>query len=193
MSDEYPKNRSDEVTLAGRAEMDDEWIEKFLAEQPMCVLGLVDEGSPYLVNQLFVYNPDERAAFLHGRAKGRTRTIVGRVDPAEACLTVSEMGQLLPAEVPVDFDVEYESVVAYGEIDLVEGESRKRAALEKIMDKFAGHLDPGEDYDPIAAESIDRTSVYRVDLDGWSGKRNEMMSDFAGAYEYEPPGTDEGR
>lgn len=186
MSDDHPKNRSDEVRLAGRAETDDEWIEDFLTEQPMCVLGLVDDGSPYLVNQLFVYDSDEQAAFLHGAATGRTRTIVERADPADACLTVSRMGRLLPAEMPVDFDVEYESVVAYGEIAVVEGESRKRDALETIMSTFASHLEAGEDYDPIADASIDRTSVYRVDVDGWSGKRNEMAPDFPGAYEYDP-------
>lgn len=178
MSDEPPENRSDEIRLAGRAETDDEWIEEFLLEEPMCVLGLVDEGSPYLVNQLFVYDPDEQAAFLHGRAKGRTRTIVERADPADACLTVSRMGRLLPAEMPVDFDVEYESVVVFGEMSVVEGADRKRDVLERIMDTFAAHLEPGEDYDPIAEDSIERTSVYRVDIDGWSAKRNEKPDDF---------------
>lgn len=86
---------------------------------------------------------------------------------------------------PVDFDVEYDSVVVYGDISLVEGQDAKRDALERLMAKFAPHMDPGEDYDPIADSSIDRTSVYRIDVDGWSGKRNEQPADFAGAYDYD--------
>jgi len=172
------------VRLAGRAVDDDEWIEAFVDRQPMGALGLVDEGSPYVVNQLFVYDDAVGAIYLHGAATGRTRRIVEAGDPAEASLAISEMGQLLPAEMPVDFDVEYASVVAFGDIHLVEGAERKRAALESLMEKFAPQLTAGADYEPIADASIDRTSVYRLDVEGWSGKRNEPDS-FPGAYDYD--------
>jgi hypothetical protein len=184
MGDERPENRSGDVRLAGRAVDDDEWIEAFVQEQPMGALGLVDEGSPYVVNQLFVYDAETGAIFLHGAATGRTRTIVEAGDPAEASLAISEMGQLLPAEMPVDFDVEYASVVAFGDIRLVEGRDEKRAILEQLMAKFAPQMTPGEDYEFIADDSLDRTSVYRLDIEGWSGKRNEPDS-FPGAYDYD--------
>jgi hypothetical protein len=191
MVERTPENRSDDVRLAGRAVTDDEWIAEFLKEEPMGVVGLVDDEEPYLVNQLFVYDESEHAMFLHGAATGRTRTIVERDDLTPVCLTASRMGRLLPAEMPVDFDVEYESVVVYGHIRVVADVERKRRALERIMDKFAPDLTAGEDYEPIAEESIDRTSVYRIDIEGWSGKRNDKPVDFPGAYDYDAP--DEGR
>lgn len=184
MSEDHPENRAGDVRLSPRAVDDDDWIEEFLTHQPMCVLGLVDEGSPYVVNQLFVYDPAERAIFLHGAHTGRTRTIVERGDSTDASLTVSRMGRLLPAEKPVDFDVEYASVVVYGDIGLVEDTREKRLALELLMEKFAPHMSPGADYEPIAESSIERTSVYRIDVDGWSAKNNEKDADFAGAYDY---------
>jgi hypothetical protein len=185
-----PENRSDDVRLAQRAVSDDEWIAEFLTREPMGVVGLVDDGEPYLVNQLFVYDETEDAIFFHGAYTGRTRTLVEGDDPVPACLTASRMGRLLPAEMPVDFDVEYESVVVFGSARLVEDADRKRRALELIMEKFAPDLTAGEDYEPIADDSIDRTSVYRIDVEGWSGKRNEKPDDFPGAYAYEP---DDGR
>lgn len=184
MSEETPSDRSNEVRLAGRAVDDAEWIETFLDEEPMGVVGLVDDGSPYVVNQLFVYDADERAVFLHGAATGRTRSVVDRDGTVEACLTVSRMGQLIPAEMPVDFDVEYESVVVFGEISVVEGVADKRRALESIMAKFAPQLTPGDDYAPIADDSIERTSVYRIDVEGWSAKRNAAPED-AETYDYD--------
>lgn len=193
MSEQPPENLADDVRLSPRAVEDDEWIEAFLTRRPMGVLGLVDEGSPYLVNQLFVYDPGERAVYLHGAHSGRTRTIVERAGPVEACLTVSRMGRLLPAAKPVDFDVEYESVVLYGEIDLVTDAADKRRALERIMEKFAPQLSPGDDYNPIADSSIEHTSVYRIDVDGWSAKRNEADPDVDDAYDYEAVRDDEGR
>ncbi|MFC7046030.1 pyridoxamine 5'-phosphate oxidase family protein [Halobacteriaceae archaeon GCM10025711] len=192
MGDDYPANRADDVRLSQRAVEDDDWIAAFLSRQPTCVLGLVDDGSPYVVNQLFVYDPAEHAIFLHGANTGRTRTIVERGDSPDASLTVSRMGRLLPAAMPVDFDVEYASVVVDGEIGLVEDPAKKRLALERIMEKFAPHMRPGEDYDPIADSSIERTSVYRIDVDGWSAKRNEKPPDFDGAYDYETVHDEDG-
>lgn len=185
MTGQPPENRSGTIRYEPRAVDDDDWIERFLADQPMGVVGLVDDGSPYLVNQLFVYDPGEQAVFFHGAHAGKTRSIVEVEDPPDVCLTVSRMGRLLPAEKPVDFDVEYESVVVYGTIDLVETPAAKRKALEQIMEKFAPQLAPGEDYHRIADASIERTSVYRIDVTGWSGKRNEFDPDFPGAYDYD--------
>jgi nitroimidazol reductase NimA-like FMN-containing flavoprotein (pyridoxamine 5'-phosphate oxidase superfamily) len=192
MSGGSPENRADDVRLSPRAVDDDDWIDAFLDRRPMGVLGLVDEGSPYVVNQLFVYDAAVGAIYLHGANTGRTRTVVEAGDPAEASFTVSEMGRLLPAERPVDFDVEYASVVAFGEIRLLEDRDGKRRALERLMGKFAPHLEPGEDYEPIADASIDRTSVYRIDVDGWSGKRN-VPDSFPGAYDYDAGRDEPGR
>lgn len=185
MREQPPENRSDTVRYAPRAVEDDAWIEALLLEEPMGVVGLVDDGSPYLVNQLFVYDPEAAAIYFHGAHTGKTRRLVEGEGSNDACLTVSRMGRLLPAEMPVDFDVEYESVVVYGTVDLVKGEEAKRAVLEQIMAKFAPQLAPGEDYEPIAASSIERTSVYRLDVEGWSGKENEIGQAFEGAYDYE--------
>ena len=86
-----------------------------------------------------------------------------------------------------DFDVEYESVVVFGTIRVVTDTGRKRRALELLMEQFAPDLTPGEDYEPIADASIERTSVYRIDIEGWSGKRNDKPEDFPGAYDYDAP------
>jgi nitroimidazol reductase NimA-like FMN-containing flavoprotein (pyridoxamine 5'-phosphate oxidase superfamily) len=187
MPERRPENRSDDVRLAQRGVSDDEWIASFLTREPMAVVGLVDDGEPYLVNQLFVYDESEDAMFLHGAKTGRTRTVVEGDDATPACLTASRMGRLLPAEMPVDFDVEYESVVVFGTIRVVTDTGRKRRALELLMDQFAPDLTPGEDYEPIADASIERTSVYRIDIEGWSGKRNDKPEDFPGAYDYDAP------
>jgi nitroimidazol reductase NimA-like FMN-containing flavoprotein (pyridoxamine 5'-phosphate oxidase superfamily) len=187
MPERTPENRSDDVRLAQRGVSDDEWIASFLTREPMAVVGLVDDGEPYLVNQLFVYDESEDAIFLHGAKTGRTRTVVEGDDDTPACLTASRMGRLLPAEMPVDFDVEYESVVVFGTIRVVTDTGRKRRALELLMEQFAPDLTPGEDYEPIADASIERTSVYRIDIEGWSGKRNDKPEDFPGAYDYDAP------
>lgn len=168
------------------------------------VVGFVDDGAPYLVSQLFVYDDEREAVFFHGAADGRTRGIVeggagsgngtddGNEDETgvDACLAVHEMGRFVPAEHPVNFDVEYASVVVFGRVRLVESEAEKRRTLSLFMDAFAPHLEAGADYGEIRSESVGRTSVYRLDVEGWSGKRHEAESEADG---FEPYGLADAR
>ncbi|WP_115863094.1 pyridoxamine 5'-phosphate oxidase family protein [Halorussus litoreus] len=198
MDDDAPENASDSIRYQGKAVDDDEEIVAFLDAQRSGVLGLADDGQPHLVTQLFVYDDEDGAIYLHGAQAGRAYGIVadgGSVDgesaggdnddraTVEACFTTSEMGRFIPADEPVNFTVEYTSVVAYGEIGLVEDAAAKRGVLERFMAKFAPHLSAGQDYEEMAEESIDRTAVYRLDVERWSGKHGEKAPEYPGAYD----------
>lgn len=182
-----PRVASDAIRYQGKAVDDEEWIRDFLAGQETGVLGLADEETPHLVTQLFVCQ--DGAIYVHGARDGRAYDLVERANESQACFTTSEMGRFIPADEPVNFTVEYASVVAYGSIDLLTERAAKRDVLELFMDKFAPQLTPGEDYEPMSDESIDRTAVYRLDVERWSGKRGEKPADEPGAYE-SPLGDD---
>ena len=179
--EDSPTVTSDSIRYQGKAVDDEEWIRDFLSGQETGVLGLIDEETPHLVTQLFVCEED--AIHVHGARDGRAYDIVERDDEPQACFTASEMGRFIPANEPVNFTVEYASVVVCGSIDLLTTRAEKRDVLEAFMDKFAPQLIPGEDYDPMSNESIDRTAVYRLDVERWSGKRGEKPADEPGAYE----------
>jgi len=66
-----------------------------------------------------------------------------------------------------------------------EAPAEEEAALQKLLDKYAPHLRPGEHYRPITAAELKRTAVYRVDVEAWSGKEKFEAPDFEGAFELE--------
>lgn len=184
--DDEPRVISDEIRYQPKSVDDTDWIASFLAEQPAGVLGLVDEGVPYVVTQLFVYDEDEHALYLHGASAGRTHDVVERGHPATpAAFTASEMGRFIPHEVPMEFTVEYASVDVFGPIRLVDDDAEKRHALERFMAELAPHLREGEDYERISRETMDVTAVYRLDVEEWSGKRGQKDPDHPGAYDLE--------
>jgi nitroimidazol reductase NimA-like FMN-containing flavoprotein (pyridoxamine 5'-phosphate oxidase superfamily) len=94
------------------------------------------------------------------------------------------MGRLLPASEALEFSVEYASVVVFGRAGIVEDFEEARIALQLLLDKYAPHLKPGQDYRPPIDEEIKRTSVFRIRIDSWSGKKKEVAPDFPGAYHY---------
>lgn len=183
MDEGAPEDVSDSIRYQGKAVSDPDWIPEFLATQETGVLGLVDDDTPHLVTQLFVYDDDEGAIFMHGAQAGRAYGIVEDADRPRASFTTSEKGRYIPAEEPVNFTVEYSSVVAYGTIELLHHDEGKRRVLEQFMQKYAPQLTEGEEYEAMTEESIGRTAVYRLDVESWSGKSGWKDPETPGAYE----------
>jgi nitroimidazol reductase NimA-like FMN-containing flavoprotein (pyridoxamine 5'-phosphate oxidase superfamily) len=150
------------------------------------VLATARDGQPFVNMNLFVYDAAQHVIYLHTARAGRTRSNVEAEE--RVCFAVSTMGRLLPAPVALEFSVEYTGVTVFGRAAVVEDENEARAALQLLLDKYFPHLRPGRDYRPITPEELARTTVYRVRIDQWAGKRKEVAADFPGAFLYgEPP------
>mgnify|MGYP001098767840 CR=1 FL=1 len=149
------------------------------------VVSAVLEGSPSALPRVYAYDPSREALYLHGAFGGETGRVLeqgGAPEGAPVTFTVFEMGRLLPAPEALEFGVEYESVVVNGRAFQVEGDEEAEHGLQLLMDKYAPHLQAGVDYRPIAPDEVARTSVLRIDIDSWSGKRKKEADDFPGAY-----------
>ena len=68
--------------------------------------------------------------------------------------------------------MQYESVIAFGDIRILEGEDEQRRALYGLLNKYFPEMESGVDYRPITDQELKRTSVYAIAIDSWSGKRN---------------------
>ena len=172
-----------EVRRRDRAVTDEAWIEDLLASADVGVLAASAAGQPEVNANLFVYDRPSRSIFLHTARVGLTRKIV-EANPRVA-FTVFRLGRLLPAATALEFSAEFESVVAIGTCSVVEDREEAKAALVALLAKYAPHLTMGDDYrEPIPTE-LKRTTVLRVRIDAWSGKRKVAAPDFPGAYDYE--------
>jgi nitroimidazol reductase NimA-like FMN-containing flavoprotein (pyridoxamine 5'-phosphate oxidase superfamily) len=162
---------------------DEGWIREFLRESAAGVLATVHGDQPFVNSNLFVYDEDRHAIYLHTARTGRTRDNVEAF--SKAAFTVHETGRLLPADEALEFSIEYGGVVVFGAATVVEDSEEAEFGLQLLLDKYAPHLKPGRDYRPITAGELKRTSVFRLDIESWSGKRKYENPDFPGAYLYE--------
>jgi nitroimidazol reductase NimA-like FMN-containing flavoprotein (pyridoxamine 5'-phosphate oxidase superfamily) len=138
------------------------------------------EGQPFVNTNLFVYDLDTHALYLHTALQGRTRSNVEA--NRQVCFSISEMGRLLPADTALEFSVEYAGVTVFGRAVLVNDPVEAERGLQLLLDKYFPHLQPGKDYRSITPDELARTAVYRVDIDCWSGKRKQVAADFPGAF-----------
>jgi nitroimidazol reductase NimA-like FMN-containing flavoprotein (pyridoxamine 5'-phosphate oxidase superfamily) len=179
-----PGTTPDERTRMRRRDRgkDDAWIREFLRSAPFGFLAtLGEEGQPYLNSNLFVFDDEERCLFLHTHRTGRTRTNVEAHE--KVAFSVAAMGRLLPASEALEFSVEYAGVVVFGVGRVVEDAEEAARGLRLLLEKYAPHLEYGVDYRGTTPDELERTAVYRIDIEAWSGKQKEAPADFPGAYE----------
>jgi nitroimidazol reductase NimA-like FMN-containing flavoprotein (pyridoxamine 5'-phosphate oxidase superfamily) len=172
-----------EVGRRDKAVTDEGWIKALLHSGAWGALATVAEGQPFINTNLYVYDEGTHAIYLHTAREGRTRSNLER--DGRVCFSVAEMGRLLPDKIAYEFSVEYAGVTVFGRGSVVKDDEEKRRALRLLMDKYAPHLKPERDYRPPNQEELDRTSVFRIDIERWSGKKNEALADFLGAYWYD--------
>ncbi|UCF18795.1 MAG: pyridoxamine 5'-phosphate oxidase family protein [Gemmatimonadota bacterium] len=181
MSD-YEGRPINELRRRDRAQ-DADWVRSFLQSGAWGALATVADQQPFINSNLYVYDATTNAIYLHTARHGRTRSNLERA--GRVCFSVSEMGRLLPDEAALEFSVEYAGVAVFGVGRIVEDEEEKRRALQLLMDKYAPHLKPNRDYRPPDLQELERTSVFRIDIESWSGKKNVKAADFPGAYLYD--------
>jgi hypothetical protein len=181
MSKDYTKLPPDFVRRSDREIEDESWIREYLHKAAFGALATVHEGQPFINTNLFVYDEAQHAIYLHTARVGRTR---GNVEADErVCFSVSEIGRLLPADEALEFSVEYSGVTVFGRASIIEG-AEARDALQALLDKYAPHLRPGRDYRATTDDELTRTSVFKIAIDAWSGKRKVAEADFPGAFVY---------
>jgi nitroimidazol reductase NimA-like FMN-containing flavoprotein (pyridoxamine 5'-phosphate oxidase superfamily) len=170
------------VRRKDRAVNDEAWIVALLHRAPIGNLATVRDGQPHINANLFVYDEAQHAVYMHTARRGQTREDV-EVNQ-RVCFSVSEMGRLLPADTALEFSVEYAGVVVFGSATIITDESEAARALQMLLDKYAPHLKPGVHYQPTTPEELARTSVYRIQIESWSGKKKAVAPDFPGAFTY---------
>ncbi len=173
---------------------DDAWIGSYLQRAAFGFLATVQDGQPFLNSNIFVYDADRHAIYLHTARTGRTEANLS--EPVPVAFSTAEMGRLLPAAEALEFSVEFSGVVVFGTGQVVEDPEEAKAGLQLLLDRYAPHLKPGWDYRSIIPAEMKRTAVFRIDIEEWSGKEKFVEPEFEGAFElprisipFEPPPT----
>jgi hypothetical protein len=182
MPRDYLNDPATTVRREDRAVNDEAWMKRFLHTAAVGVVATVHEGQPFINQNIFVYDEAANAIYTHTARKGRTRANVEEHE--KVSFSIMEMGRLLPADEALEFSVEYAGIVVFGTAEMVEDEAEADHALQLLLDKYAPHLKAGADYRPSTPEEIKRTSVFRINIQQWSGKKKEIEG-FDGAFWYQ--------
>jgi hypothetical protein len=150
--------------------MDDAWIRAFLDRAKIGHIATRWDDQPFINPTSFWYDTERHQIIFHSNIAGRVRANSER-HPL-VCFEASEFGRWLPSNVALEFSVQYESLVAFGTVRLVEAFEEKRRVLYGLIGKYFPQMRAGHEYRPITDKELKRTSVYAIAIESWSGKRN---------------------
>jgi uncharacterized protein len=149
---------------------DEDWIRDFLRRAQIGHIATRWDEQPFITPTLFWYDPEREAIYFHSNITGRVRANAER--HPEVCFEACEMGKLLPSNVALEFSLQYESVIAFGKIRVLDDAEEQKRALNGLIGKYFPDMTPGVHYRPITDQELKRSSVYAIAIESWSGKRN---------------------
>ncbi len=149
---------------------EDEWIRAFLRAAQIGHVATLWDDQPFVTPSTFWYDEANRRIIFHSNLAGRVRANLER-NP-KVCLEASEVGRLLPSNVALEFSLQYRSVMVFGTVHILESDEAKRAALTGLLEKYFPAMQAGREYRPITDKELNRTSVYELKIESWSGKEN---------------------
>ena len=150
--------------------LDDEAIRQLLARAQVGYVATRWETQPFLNMTMFWYDLERHAIIFHSNVTGRVRANAEGFQ--EACFATNEHGRLLPSNVALEVSIQYQGVVAFGKVRVLQEPEEKRRALYGMLGKYFPQMQPGREYRPITDVELRQTSVYTIQIESWSGKRN---------------------
>ena len=150
--------------------MDESWIIDFLTKTEIGHIATRWDNQPFITPSTFWYDEIGQEIIFHSNIVGQVRKNAER--HPEVCFEASEYGNFLPSNISLEFSMQYESVIIFGEIRIMEDPEEKRNGLYQLIGKYFPGMNPGKEFRPITEKELKRTSVYAIKIKSWSGKRN---------------------
>ena len=149
---------------------DDDWIRAFLHAAKVGHIASSLNGQPFLTPSTFWFDEENHQIIFHSNVTGRIRSNL-ESNP-QVCFEASELGKLLPSNVALEFSLQYRSVVVFGTVRLVTDEAEARRVLYGLIQKYFPKMRAGKEFREITDKELKHTSVYAIQIEGWSGKEN---------------------
>ena len=169
-----PRNYQNESPVAFQRlpeyQRDDEWIRAFLREARVGHIASTQDGQPFLNPSTFWFDEANRQIIFHSNVAGRIRSNV-ESNP-KVCFEASELGKVLPANVALEFSLQFRSVTVFGTARLINDPEEARRVMYGLIHKYFPKMTAGKEFREITDKELKRTSIYAIQIEEWSGKEN---------------------
>jgi uncharacterized protein len=148
----------------------EEWVRAFLREARVGHIASSREGQPFINPTTFWFDEANHQIVFHSNITGRIRSNI-ESNP-RVCFEASELGKMLPANVALEFSLQFRSVIVFGAARLISDPEEARRVLYGLIHKYFPTMTAGQEFRAITDKELKRTSIYAIQIEEWSGKEN---------------------
>ncbi len=171
-----------QVRRKDRQEKDISFLRKQLIQSLACSIAIEREGHPLLHTAFFAYDEKAHSISFHFSRHGSAGSEI--TDGKKATVSIYRYGKLYTAEKAVDFGSEYESIILFGEVQILTEQPQKTHALDLLFQKFFSMV-PVDSYKPFNAHEAREINVASIKIADWIGKAHHTPA-FATDSFYHP-------
>lgn len=164
-------NYADQVRRKDREKTEPRFLRDLLYKSPSCSIAIQREGYPLNHVAFFAYDEPGHEIIFHFSKHGFAGQEI--IDGKKASISVYKYGKLYTAERAVDFGCEYQSVIIYGTIRVLDRDDERMQAMRIFFDKFFAHT-PKDAYADFTVNDARPIHVARVKIEDWFGKEHRV-------------------
>ena len=79
---------------------------------------------------------------------------------------------MLPSNVALEFSLQFRSVIIFGSARLINDPEEARRVMYGLINKYFPTMTAGKEFREMTDKELQRTSVYVIQIEEWSGKEN---------------------
>jgi nitroimidazol reductase NimA-like FMN-containing flavoprotein (pyridoxamine 5'-phosphate oxidase superfamily) len=159
----------DKVRRTDRQETDSAFLHALLDNSASCTVAVPTEEYPLVQATFFAFDKTTDEVIFHFSKYGFSGQEIQT--GKHITISVHKYGKLYTAEKAVDFGGEYQSVIIYGKIRIVESETEKMQAMKFFFDRYFSQI-PASDYKPFTVTEANPIYVVKVKIEKWIGKQH---------------------
>lgn len=159
----------DKVRRTDRQETDTTFLHALLDNSVSCTVAVATSGYPLVQATFFAFDKATDEIIFHFSKYGFSGQEIQSGKPIT--ISVYKYGKLYTAERAVDFGGEYQSVIIYGKIRIVDTEPEKMQAMKFFFERYFAQI-PASDYKPFTVTEANPINVVKVKIEKWIGKQH---------------------
>src|SRR5215213_7283726 len=113
---------------------DEAWIRAFLRQAKVGHIASARDGQPFVNPTTFWFDEANHQIIFHSNLAGRIRSNI-EASP-KVCFETSELGKMLPANVALEFSLQFRSVIVFGSACLISDPDEARRVLYGLIHKY---------------------------------------------------------
>jgi uncharacterized protein len=163
------KNYPQSVRRKDRQESEISFLHEMLDNSVSCSIAIEKEGYPLIHVAFYYFDAENNDIVFHFSKHGHAGQEI--TEGKKVSVSIYKYGRMYTAAKAVDFGCEYQSIIIYGQIRIIDNEAERMQSMSAFFDRFFAHI-PKDQYEAFTSAQSKPIHVAKIRIEQWFGKEH---------------------